>query len=148
MRTDMNKLLCERPRGGPRLKTKRVHGRRFDWESAPKRGPMPGKLRRTKWLSENLQPLRRFLLSKLGHHWDQVYGEIRADLKVTRAIDMHILFHLDHMVHTQARFVGRVLEVMERDGSWRAIRATRWDDLYVCPKTGQLRRFAPAARPL
>ena len=31
MRSDMNKLLCERPRGGWRLKTKRTHGRRFDW---------------------------------------------------------------------------------------------------------------------
>src|SRR5690242_7297824 len=142
MRKDMNNLLCERSRGGPRLKTKRVHGRRFEWESAPKRGPMPGKLRRTKWLSENLQPLRRFLLSKLGRPWDQVYGEIRADLKVTRAIDMHILFHLDHMVHTQVRIDDRVPHVMGYEG-WREIRANRWDDLYVCPKTGQLRRFQP-----
>jgi hypothetical protein len=143
MRNDMNKLLCERARGGPRLKTKRVHGRRFDWESAPKHGCMPGKARRTKWLNENLQPLRRFLLSKLGRPWDRVYGEIRADLKVTRAIDLHILQHLDHMVHTKVRIVGRVPEVMQH-GEWREIRPNRWDDLYVCPRTGQLRRFQPA----
>lgn len=143
MRRDMNKLLCERPRGGWRLKTKRGHGRRFDWDSAPKRGPMPGRVRRSKWLNENLQPLRRFLLSKLGRSWDRVYAEIRADLKVSRAIDLHILQHLDHMVHTQVRIVDRVVEVMDH-GSWRPIRATRWDDLYVCPKTGQLRRFVPA----
>jgi hypothetical protein len=145
MRNDMNKLLCERPRGGWRLKTKRVHGPRFDWESAPKRGCMPGKVRRTKWLNENLQPLRRFLLSKLGRPWDRVYAEIRADLKVARAIDLHILQHLDRMVHTKVRIVDRVPEVMDH-GGWREIRPTRWDDLYVCPRTGHLRRFQPARR--
>ena len=66
MRKDMNKLLCERPRLGWRLKTKRMHGRHFDWDAAPKRGPMPGRLRRTKILNENLQPLERFLSSKVG----------------------------------------------------------------------------------
>lgn len=145
MRDDMNKLLCERPRGGWRLKTKRTHGRRFDWDSAPKHDRMPGKVRRTKWLNENLQPLRRFLLSKLGQPWDRVYGEIRADLKVTRAIDLHILQHLDRMVHTNVRIVGRVPEVMGY-GGWREIRATRWDDLYVCPNTGRLRRFQTVRR--
>jgi hypothetical protein len=143
MRSDMNKLLCERPRWGWRLKTKRTHGRRFDWDSTPKRGRMPGKVRRTKWLNENLQPLRRFLLSKLGRAWDQVYAEIRADLKVSRAIDLHILQHLEDMVHTKVRIVDRVPEVMDYHG-WRPIRANRWDDLYVCPKTGQLRRYQPS----
>jgi hypothetical protein len=140
MRKDMNKLLCERQRGGWRLKTRRGHGRRFDWESAPKRGPMPGKLRRTKWLSENLQPLERFLRSRLGHQWDRVYSEIRADLKFTRAIDLHILQHLDWMVHTKMRTVDGVIEVMHKNVGWRAIRPS---DLYVCPRTGQLRRFQP-----
>ena len=49
------------------------------------------------------------------------------------------------MVHIKARFVGPVLEVMDRYGNWREIRVNRRDGLYVCPKTGQLRRFVPAA---
>ena len=138
MRKDMNKLLCERPRGG-RLKTKRTLGRRFDWESAPKHAPMPGWIRRTKWLNENLQPLERFLLSRLGRPWDRVYAEIRADLKFTRAIDLHILQHLEHMVHTHVRIIDGALEVTDNVG-WRAIYPSA---LYVCPRTGQLRRFQP-----
>jgi hypothetical protein len=141
MRKDMNKLLCERPRAGWRIKTRRGHGRHFDWESAPKRGCMPGRLRRSKGLNENLQPLERFLLSKLGRSWDSVYSEIRADLKVTRAIDLHILQHLEHMVHTKVRIVDRVLEVTNRYGGWQAIYPNA---LYVCPKTGQLRRHHAA----
>jgi hypothetical protein len=140
MRKDMNKLLCERPRGGRRLKTKRTLGRHFDWESAPTRAPMPGWIRRSKGLNENLQPLERFLRSRVGRPWDLVYAEIRADLKVTRAIDLHILQHLDHMVHTKVRIIDGVLEAMDNVG-WGKIGA---NELYVCPRTGQLRRFQPA----
>lgn len=145
MRRDMNKLLCERPRWGWRLKTRRAEKYGLDPDSAPKRGRMPGKVRSTKGLNENLQPLRRFLLSKLGKPWDRVYAEIRANLKVRRAIDLHILQHLDHMVHVHVRIVDRVPQVMDYHG-WRPIRATRWDDLYVCPRSGCLRRYQPKKR--
>lgn len=148
----MNKLLCERPRGGWRLKTYRPRKHRprqpEDWEAAPKRGRMAGKQRSSKWLNEHLGPLRRFLISKVGQPWDRVYSEIRADLKVRRAIDLHILQHLDQMVHVQARIDGPVPLVMGYAG-WRELRGTRWDQLYVCPRTKRLRRFvAPRkARP-
>ena len=136
----MNKLLCERPRGGWRLKTRRDDQRPRDWESAPTRGRMAGKRRSSKFLSENLQPLRRFLLSKLGQPWDRVYAEIRANLKVRKAIDIHILQHLEHMVHTHVEIVDRVPMVMGH-GGWRELRGTRYDDLYVCPRSGRLRRY-------
>ncbi|KIG12561.1 hypothetical protein DB30_01271 [Enhygromyxa salina] len=136
----MNKLLCERPRGGWRLKTLRASKHRREWESEPTHGRMPGKVRRSKWLNENLQPLRRFLLSNLGRPWDQVYSELRANLRVRKAIDLHILQHLERMVALDVRYEGRVPMVLDRDG-WRPIYGTRWHELYVCPRTGLLRRY-------
>ncbi|WP_106091723.1 hypothetical protein [Enhygromyxa salina] len=141
----MNKLLCERPRGGWRLKTHRASRHRRDWDSEPSHGRMPGKVRSSKWLNENLQPLRRFLLSKVGRPWDRVYSELRANLRVRKAIDLHILQHLDRMVALEVRYEAQVPMVLDRDG-WRAIRGTRWDELFVCPRTGLLRRYQPKRR--
>ena len=89
-----------------------------------------------------LQPLRRFLLSKLGQPWDKVYSELRANMRVSKAIDLHILQHLEQMVHLHVEVVDRKPMVVSY-GGLREIRATRWDDLWVCPKTGRLRQYKP-----
>lgn len=44
------------------------------------------------------------------------------------------------MVWLEVRYEGKVPMAVD-NGSWRAIRGTRWDELYVCPRTKLLRRY-------
>jgi hypothetical protein len=79
----MARVLVERPRGGPRVRltrSKRYQVARSRPELAPRREPM-SRGRGTKWLSENLAPLERFLERQVGRPWDAVYAEISARLR-------------------------------------------------------------------
>ena len=78
MRSDMFKVIVERPRWGashassPKLKRtkdrtlKHIGHKRHAFENAPY----------TKSLNENLAPLVRFLRSRRGQPWDSVFSEI------------------------------------------------------------------------
>lgn len=92
--------------------------------------------------SENLPPLRRFLERQVGRPWDKVYSEIRAHVNADTAVQYHILQHLyDRLiVHVQEDDQGRLWSI---GWTWKPIRLdvpTRWPLLYVCPRTGLLKR--------
>jgi hypothetical protein len=44
---------------------------------------------------ENLAPLRRFLASRVGRRWDDVYSEVRAAIRADSAAQLHVLQHLN-----------------------------------------------------
>jgi hypothetical protein len=100
MRSDMFKVIVERPRWGashassPKLKRtkdytiKQIGLRRHACESAPY----------TKSLNENLAPLVRFLRSRLGQSWDEVFSEICAHLDTGSTVKMHVRQHLEDFV--------------------------------------------------
>lgn len=101
MRSDMSKVIVERPRRGGTCEPK---GRRRnrDLEDLPQHESMLGKGRGwdRKELNENLQPLKRFLGSRVGHPWDKVYSEISEHLRPTNAVQQHVRDHLHNYVHT------------------------------------------------
>lgn len=93
MRADMDKILCERPRRGS---VTRKYGRAMeDVENIPAK-------KHDKSLNENLQPLYRFLRSRLGRPWDKVYSEIREHFDKSSAVKLHIFQHLSTMVEQNA----------------------------------------------
>lgn len=176
MRKDMPKLLCEdgRRNGGPGAKKyKRRQRRRLkrqlqkDPESAPKRGSMSGQ-RVAGWnfkeLNETLNPLARFLESRVGRPWDEVYSEIRAGLNLNSAVQLHIMQHLWQYVNRDIKVAdcGTLVEpslygwsggkriagrgskeyTVGGRGGWRPYLSSsgyRFVDLYVHPETGILR---------
>lgn len=102
MRKDMPKLLCEDGRlgGGYAKLQKRTHRRRLNRanpEDLPKRESFSGR-RNYGWdakeLNENLNPLLRFLKSKVGKDWDKTYSEIRENLRIDDPVQLHIMEHL------------------------------------------------------
>ena len=136
MRPDMFEVLIERPRGGMRLNKPKGYRRAMRrmpldeaprWESTGRRWRVP-----TKWQTDLIGPLRRFLRSRLGHPWNNVYSEIRKRIDGRSLIQEHLLQHVYWEVE---RYVvlegGRAYTV----GGF-PIRAGR---LYVCPATGLLR---------
>lgn len=135
MRSDMAKVIVERPRHGSRLRSVkfaarvRPAGDVEDFDLAP-----PGD-RDEKSLNENLAPLRRYLDRQVGRPWDKVYSEIRANLDTRKATQLHILQHLRDYVQTHCWMKGRTVMANRR---WFGVDPV--EGLYVHPKTGILRR--------
>lgn len=140
MRDDMHKVLCEHPRGG--LRCKRRSRYRGPLEDSPRREPISRHRNGTKWLGENLGPLRRWLLAQVGRSWDAVYGELRSRIHPGNAVQLHIWQHAQQYVARRVELVrGRPCHAVGSTWAWRAgtpIEARR-TPVYVCPNTGILR---------
>lgn len=148
MRWDMYEVIIERPRvGGKYL---RVNGRERERERDPEYAPLLGPISRgrgSKHLNENLAPLRRFLVSRVGRPWNEVHSEICADLRLTSAVQKHVLDHLRDMVYTHVVRAFDQLRVHGRNGVEPLGYRRRNTIAYVCPDTGRLALLPPRPRP-
>jgi hypothetical protein len=111
MRDDMMKVIVERPRHGHyysnwQARMDRVQAKMKDPEDLPARLPMKPKIGWTKGFSENLSPLYRFLISRVGEKWDDVYSEISEQIKPGSTIQEHIRVHLFDFIETKTAMVG------------------------------------------
>lgn len=103
MRSDMFKVIVERPRWGaghaasPKLKRtrdytiKQIGLKRHALESTPY----------TKCLNENLAPLLRFLRRRVGRPWNDVFSEICRELDTGSTLKMHVRQHIEDFVITR-----------------------------------------------
>ena len=146
MRPDMQHLLVERGHAG------QAYGDRKGWaarvrfrNSDPEDGDGWLPPRHRPAFSENLSPLYRYLAAQVGRPWDKVYSEIRARVAADNALQYHILQHLYDRIarHVEIAADGSLWV----QGSWggRQQLGTGWyrQTLYVCPRTGLLRRVKP-----
>lgn len=140
MRSDMDKVLCERPRGGARFKRRRRW--RGPLEDAPRFESSSRHRGGSKWLNEHLGPLRRWLLSQTGRHWDAVYSELRANINPRSAVQLHIWQHAEDYVARHVEMIQGKPHHRPQYGSWWSTGpvSSRSCPVYVCPKTGILRR--------
>jgi hypothetical protein len=143
MRKDMAKVIVERPRGGSVKRARKGRTRALeDEDGAPlKARAVTKKPARTKYLNENLAPLRRFLEGQVGRPWDKVYAEIAEHLKPTSTVQQHVLDHVDDFVATKTKLVdGEVFVAGTRAFRGPPIAPLKgsYTRLYVHPKTGLL----------
>jgi hypothetical protein len=111
MRSDMKKVVVERPRWGSRVRNNKFGARlRYieghDYEEQPKK-PKGFESYHDgcgKMFTDVLGPLARFLRSNLGRPWDKVYGELCAGLDKRKATGLHIFQHLERMVSLHCYF--------------------------------------------
>jgi hypothetical protein len=134
----MRDVLITRGRGGAGWKKP---GRQLPLEDRPSREPMDR--RGTKFFDDHLGPLKRFLASRVGRRWDDVWSELCAGLDRRGLLQEHVFVHLLEMVAVQ---------VVRRDGAWwvtdrrgvRPLRSGRWRSrFYVDPVSGRLERAPP-----
>ncbi len=155
MREDMYKVIVERPRliHGNWLRGGRDSGfRQFmaSEDRATKVGMLVGHSNK-KWPNENLAPLRRFLVSRVGRPWDKVRSELLNGIDQRNTVQQHILTHVDDYVLQQVRVLPRselqpgkrgvVFQYRRnwyRDKEWHAVEESR-ALLFVDPRTGILR---------
>ena len=152
MRSDMHKIIVERPRFlRSHWENKKTALRLTDqqraeaaeapdeYDSGPPRAPSS---RHEKGLNENLAPLRRYLTRQVGRPWDKVYSEIRQTIDTRSAIGLHVLQHLEAYVATDTFLEDGVVYERQRWGG--ASPVERW---YVHPKSGLLRFAKPRKTP-
>ena len=142
----MNKIIVERPRRGswqksrktarrlsPTERARAIHATE-DYDSGPDRA---SSARHSKWLNENLAPLRRYLTKQVGRPWTKVYAEIRKNIDTRSAIGLHVMQHLFDFIAVNVEMEGGVLYEMGRFGR-HPVRG-----LYVHPRTGIIRAAKP-----
>ena len=143
MRKDMFKVIVERPRRGADFRVNR--SRLAGEDDLPSRIGMK-RFRtlnhtRSKWLNENLAPLKRYLMKQAGRPWSKVYSEICENLDADNTVKQHVRDHLQDFVVTKVA-IGRKGEWMNGNEwpGWRASDAPWRQPLYVDPNDGILKR--------
>jgi hypothetical protein len=148
MRSDMAKVLVERPRWGSSLRGKKKGYcrslQRTPIEDLRRYEPMAGRWRGMhKVFGEHLSPLRRFLRANVGRPWDKVLQELRERVDFGNVVQKHLLTHLfDYVALGGVMIKGKLTFPSEirRRGGFAS------EQLYVCAKTGILRIATPSKR--
>lgn len=97
MRSDMHKVITERPRGGGG--PEKLHRRaNLDPDLLPRRQGMRRGHTDRKWLTDLLGPLRRWLRAQVGRPWDDVHSEACAVIQPDSYLRIHVKTHLMEMV--------------------------------------------------
>ena len=147
MRSDMGKVVTERPRYGHANRSKKTALRVRRWNREEyfngKDGlDGPKKLKSSRqgqygWdakdFSDRLGPLKRFLQSRVGKSWDKVYSELSQTLSKRNLTGQHIWEHvrLEVEIHCIIAEDGGVYCKEAHFGGRREIKK----GLYVHPKT-------------
>lgn len=156
MRSDMHKVVLERPRKNP---GQRKHPRQItrDPDSLPKAEGMRRPHYHRKAVRELLGPLRRWLRARVGRPWNEVYSEacwVSDSRSVARAQVKYYLFGLFGFVHVET-FLRNGEIWCRRMGTFLgpgfegpiAEFATHWAPFYVDPCNGRLAEFPVKGRP-
>lgn len=168
MKKYMNKILVERPRVGGVGKENSRRNRRetkqtlrdVDGSTAPETDiwsfhamkrvhtSLPGSYDDKKQLNENLQPLRRFLQSRIGKPWNEVYSEIMANLNLNNAVQYHVYQHLtrDRMVETNT-YMSKSGKIVAVTPYGPQVITDNWQPtFYVDPNDGTLQLSTACTR--
>ena len=123
MRSDMDKVIVERPRFGSRRSSRRKGYRKYlqsmPVEELPRNEPMLGRWRgRDKWLNDHLGPMRRFLRSNVGRPWNKVHQDLCEHVSFDNAVQSHVLDHIYDFVHKHVEVEDSSTVFMDRQRWW------------------------------
>jgi hypothetical protein len=143
----LGEIVIERPRGGLRINPRKLTGYKKRLIQITQEATEEGLFRpyrikpyrRTKWLSDHLGPLRRFLRSHVGQPWDLVYSELCQKLDTSTLSGQHVLSHVWHYVDRHVEIIADVPYAKAHD-YWprRRLGSLYGEELYVHPQTGML----------
>ena len=142
MRNDMSKVIVERPRIADRSNDRRARAGNMLPDQLPSLEGMRAKhVRRGggKQLNENLRPLQRFLASRVGLPWDDIYSEISQNLRSSNTVQQHVKDHLFDFVDINTVMRDGVIYVnASYSGPFPVESSHR--DFYVDPTDGTLKQ--------
>ena len=143
MRSDMDKVIVERPRWGSRSPSRKKGYRKFiqsmSVEDLPCQEPLLGRWKgRDKCLNEHLGPMRRFLRSNVGRLWNDVHSDLCEHVSFDNAVQAHVLSHVYEFVHRHVEVIDKSHVVLVQPHWWIG-RRLREGEMYVCPSSGLLK---------
>lgn len=144
----MAKVIVERPRREGSLSKHRdayrsARGRHSrDIEDLPNHESMKSRYFDRKELNENLRPLWRWLDKQVGRPWNKVYSELCARIDIRNTVQKHVRDHLNQEVEIRGVAIVDGVPHKYEFGDLRPI-----NGLYVCPKSGLLKRANGVRRP-
>jgi hypothetical protein len=149
VRSDMAKVLVERPRGGRYGsigKGYRKELQRTPVEEMRTREGIKARWRSDrKWFNDHLGPLRRFLLSNVGRPWDIIHSEICQAVGKGFPTREHFFTHVYQFVRRSVILVDGVPCQSGGFGHGSPLVDRGGRCFYVCPASGLLRK-APGRR--
>jgi hypothetical protein len=142
MRSDMDKVIVERPRIGSRFRSRKKGYRKYltsiALEELPSNEPMLGRWKgRQRELNEHLGPMRRFLRSNVGRPWNKVHQDLCEHISFDNAVQAHVLLHLRAFVSLHVVVEDKATVFPKGTSKYR--RKLDVNRMYVCPKSGILK---------
>lgn len=139
MRKDMTKVVTDRPRNcGDGDGAKKIQKK--DWESAPSYEGMIKPHRRCwsgKEQNPHVSPLKRFIESRVGKKWDDVFSEICEQFKSSSSVQLRFRSYIDWFVETNIS-IGKNGEFY--DGGHKFDPENCYRGMWVDPTDGILKR--------
>ena len=150
----LDRIVIERPRWGERISSQKIirkqvkqklHQAKHNYQDLEIGSLKPcykEKVRgiRSKRLSDHIQPLYRWLHSKVGQSWDVVYSELSQLLEFNTLSGQHILSHVWDCVERHVVIIDNI--PYRKDSSYYSFRQRQlgqdWrgrEQLYIHPKT-------------
>ncbi len=140
----LSEIVIERPRVGMRISLKKLKGFKKQLDKLTQEASQDGLLspylikprNKSKYLSDHLGPLRRFLRSRVGQPWNNVYSELCHRLDHNTMAGQHVLGHVWDYVEQHVELINGIPYYKSR----RHLRLANWRhiQLYVHPETGIL----------
>ena len=87
--------------GGKREKGYKKRRIGKEYQFSPKQEPIKIRSGGTKYQTDNLQPLIRFLNKNTGKYWDKVYAQLCQGMNKDSLLGQHLFDHLFDFVETQ-----------------------------------------------
>lgn len=141
----MHKVIVERARPGSGYNNPKGDPyKHVDLEDQPLKESMKVRHMDRRHFNENLNPLRRWLESKVGQPWDKVYSEACKVIKPNSTVKNHIKVHLLDMVVQDAVLIDGVpCQVVRWGNGYTEIGHSSWNTLYVHPVSKLLLSHKP-----
>ncbi|MBD2388598.1 hypothetical protein [Cylindrospermum sp. FACHB-282] len=142
----LSEIVIERPRTGMRISStslkgckKNLHKLTVEASEDGLLNPYIIKVRNgSKRLSDHLGPLRRFLKSKVGEPWNEVYSELSQRLDASTMAGKHVLDHVWGYVERYVELIDGIPYRQPYYGSQIELVSYRYTSFYVHPETGIL----------
>ncbi|MDZ8078824.1 MAG: hypothetical protein RMX35_06945 [Nostoc sp. DcaGUA01] len=142
----LSEIVIERPRGGRRISLKKLSGFKKQLDKLTKEASDDGLLNpylikprnKSKHLSDHLGPLRRFLRSKVGQPWNDVYSELCQRLDSKTMAGQHVIGHLWDYLERHVEIIDGNVYRKSYQGYRYQLDRGYGDRFYIHPQTGIL----------
>lgn len=142
----LSEIVIERPRGGRRISLKKLTGFKKQLQKITEEATEDGLFnsylikptKKSKYLSDHLGLLRRFLRSKVGQPWNDIYSELCQKLDTSTMAGQHVIGHLWDYVERHVEIIDG--QVYSKSYRWNRIRldGSYYNRFYIHPETGIL----------